>query len=192
MRINFLQTFKLSTIAFGAAFFTSPALLKADTPANVTTESELTSEVTDKLRNLRTLLAEMKDDADHLESFTLDTKLSRQTHTYQLSAMREHVNAVGDELEELQALRPNAASWQQETIDRVVPAAVLLAARTTSAINFLSEKRQNLWAPGYVNDLRAIANLSNHIYGTINNNLKIADARENLQNHDNALAELTS
>jgi hypothetical protein len=72
-----------------------------------------------------------------LESYKLGG-LDWRSHAHQLALAKQHINGIGDRLQNLQAIRNTAAPWQQQAIESIVPVATQLAARTEAAINHLS------------------------------------------------------
>src|SRR6201984_2138571 len=61
--------------------------------------------LSNRLADFRQTAAELRQDADLLDSHTRNTGLSWQTHTYQLSTMRDQVNELGKTLAGLEAQR---------------------------------------------------------------------------------------
>ncbi|HEY3937813.1 MAG TPA: hypothetical protein VGL97_10300 [Bryobacteraceae bacterium] len=157
------------------------ALVAAGLFASPPAASAATDEVTQQLKETRRLIGKLNIDADRLVSFTHGSRLGWQTHAFQLNQIRDHINAIGEDLAWLQVMRPVSAPWQQAAIDRVVPVAADLADRTTAAIGHLNENQSLLFAPEYVDHLQTIAGLADHMDGTLGDYLKMAQTRDNLQ-----------
>ena len=147
--------------------------------------------VTGQLKELRILTGELNNDADRLNALVF-SRLHWQTHADNLRRVKDHVNQIGDQLGTLQEMRDTAAPWQQEAIDSVVPVAIQVADRTTSAIDHLRENRLRLWGPEYIDHLRTISALSDNMHGLLDDHLKMIEARDNLQAIEKKLAERVS
>jgi hypothetical protein len=98
-----------------------------------------------------------------------------------LTLVKDHINAIGLRLEILQAIRNQAAPWQQQAIDSVVPVAVNLAAHTEAAILHLNGSGNVLWHPDYTDHLRAIADRSGRVKDTIDLHLEMASTTDKLE-----------
>jgi hypothetical protein len=177
-----LRTIPVTAVLLGAALFSSPRSVSA---------AAAETAVTGELKELRSLMGQLNNDADQLTSLGL-SGLHWETHASRLNQIKDHVNRIGDRLEALQAMRSVAAPWQQEAIDNVVPVTVEVADRTTAAIGHLNENRQYLWAPQYVDHLRSISALSDRMHGLVDNHLKIIEARDKIQALEEQLVERVS
>jgi len=112
----------------------SPAAKAADTSGG---DSEQVSKL---FSEAKTEAHELERDAEQLETFTR-SDLSWETHTRQISLIREHVNKSGEILADLHEARDTAAPWQQQAIDQITPLLKELASNTQSAIEQLKEKK---------------------------------------------------
>lgn len=117
----------------------------ATTPYSLASQKE----ASDLLAEMKKLTYDLSRNADTLAGLARGNQVGRQTHANYLNVVRGHVNELGDRLERLQAIRHATAPWQQQAIDRMVPAAVELAGRTEAAINHLNENRQFLSTEPY-------------------------------------------
>jgi|SRR5664279_3694361 hypothetical protein len=183
-----LRTIPVTAALLGAAMFSLPASVIAAASQEVSANFMAENAITAELKELRGLMSQLDTDADQLHSLT-NSRLHWQTHASRLTTVKDHVNRIGDQLEVLQTMRLSAAPWQQEAIDSLVPAASQVAGHTTSAIDHLNESSQRLWAPDYIDHLRAIAALSDHMHGLVDNHLKIIDAQSKIQSLEYNLAE---
>ena len=128
-------------------------------------------------------------DARILESYSRGA-LSRESHADRITVVKHHINAMGEKLNRLQAIRHLVTPWQQEAIDSVVPPAVTLAAHTQAAIEHLNDRRNTLWHPDYTDLLRGISERSGQVKEAVNLHLEMADTQdklERLQERTNAL-----
>ncbi len=117
-------------------------------------------EASDLLKQIKWLSGELRTDATTLESYNRQTRLGWQVHAYQLTQAREHINAIGERLTQLQALKSVTAPWQQRAIEEIVPIAANVAAHTQSAIQHLNGNRTYLYAPVYVEHLTSLSQQS--------------------------------
>lgn len=138
----------LPLLALALAPMASSASLKNSAIADCQVWN-LDTEASDALRDVKSLSGKLAKDASTLESFKRQTTLGWQTHAYQLTQVREHINAIGKRLDRLQAIQSMTAPWQQRAIEEIVPVAADIAAHAESAIQHLNENHRSLHAPVY-------------------------------------------
>jgi hypothetical protein len=126
------------TLLVAASFAILPASRAADTPAQ---DSE---EVSKLLTDVKAETHELERDAENLSAWARAKDLSWESHTGQISLIREHVNKTGQLLAELNSARDSASPWQQKAIDEIYPTLKSLADNTQSTINLLGEKKNQL------------------------------------------------
>jgi hypothetical protein len=136
-------------------------------------------EASNLLGDVRMLSGELRKDADRLESFKR-SNVSSLAHGDQLARVKEHINAMGDRLERLQEIRHVTAPWQQQAIDRMLPAAVEVASRTQAAIEHLNENGNYLFAPTYRDHLSTIAEQARTLDASARNFVEYGDTQERL------------
>jgi hypothetical protein len=189
---------KLSYLPIAALIISGSSLL-AGPPASAVgppvvqseTSSPSSAEASRLLKEVRTIAYNLERDAATLESYTF-SRLDWRTHGYQLNLAKQHVNAIGDRLKSLQAIRSTAAPWQQQAIESIVPVATQLAARTEAAINHLNENRGHLFAPEYTDHLSTIAEHSDQLKQSVNVFLEMANTQEKLDSLREEAAALES
>jgi chromosome segregation ATPase len=98
--------------ALGLFSFVSAAWSALATP-----DSE---EITNLLSELKSEAIQLRADAEEMKSFTMNSKLSWQSHASKLTSIKENVNNSGQLLSKLQNVRATAPPWQQ-TIDQAIP-----------------------------------------------------------------------
>jgi septal ring factor EnvC (AmiA/AmiB activator) len=118
-----------------------------------------TKRLSKQLADFKQTAAELRQDADVLDSHTRNTGLSWQTHTYQLSTMRDQVNELGRTLADLEAQKGIATEAQSMAIEHARPHLVALAENITQAFDLVSENRRNVYLPGYT---ELVADISDH------------------------------
>jgi len=137
------------------------ALLLAQTSA-------MAADVTGLFQEARTTAAQLNRDAAIMESYTR-SNLSWQTHSAQITRIKEHINNAGSILSQMHAAREDAKPWHQDAIDGITPALKQLAASTESIINHLNENPSHLRDPNYVEYLRSNAQSANELSSAISN-----------------------
>jgi len=101
-------------------------------------------QVADQLSAFKRTTFEMRREADTLKSFTPNKRLSWQSHTHRLDALKNHVNELGKSLAELEALKPMANESQAMAIEQARPHLVSVAQNLTQAIELVRENRNNI------------------------------------------------
>jgi uncharacterized phage infection (PIP) family protein YhgE len=99
------------------------------------------------LEEVKSHAALAEDDADTLASYTL-SNLDWKTHGNQLNRMKEHVNDLIRESNQLSSMRDEGSPWQQEAIDRISALLPEMASSLTETINlFNTNKNQTKMKP---------------------------------------------
>lgn len=122
------------------------------------------SGVLEEIHGLSTRLA---DDTDFLELNSRRNQLNWESHAQQLNEIRWHINRMGEKLDRLQEISGMIAPWQQKAVERVMPRALELAARTEGAIAFLNEQQGNMWSAPYTEHVSAMAEHAEDIRSTV-------------------------
>jgi SMC interacting uncharacterized protein involved in chromosome segregation len=138
------------------------------------------AEANNLLKEIKSLSGKLNTDADTLESYKWQTQLSWQTHADQLNKAREQINAIGQRLHRLQAIKSDVATWQRQAIEQIVPVAANVAAHTESAIQHLNENRTYLFAPTYSDHLTSIADGSRELKESADLFLEFGDTSDKL------------
>ena len=128
-------------------------------------------EVSQLLEQSKAAAAELERDALVLESFTRGN-LSWQSHGEQLRRIKEHINSMGKDAQRLRELRPAAAPWQQQAIDRIIPLMTEMASLTESAIEHLNANPHKLHIPEYTEYLKENAELATELSALISDSVK--------------------
>ena len=132
------------------------------------------------LKEIQSTATVLTRDADLLHSYTRGS-LSWETHVNQVNLVRDHINAMGKHLDRLQAIRHLATPAQQKAIQSVVPAALILASHTESAIEHLNDRDKPLWDQEYKNHLRGIWGRSGQVKEVVDLHLDIANTQDKLE-----------
>lgn len=177
-------------ILSGSSLVAAPSKSAVGPPV-VQSETAASTEASQLLEEIQSIAHELNRDAARLESYR-GGGLSWQSHAYQLTLAKQHINSIGSRLEKLQAIRSAAAPWQQRAIDSIVPVAVQLASRTEDAINHLNENRGYLFAPVYTGHLSAIAGNADRMKQSVNVFLELARAQDRLDSLREKVAAIES
>lgn len=90
------------------------------------------------LEEVKSHAALADDDAHTLASFVM-SDLHRTTHSEQLMSIKEHVNDLIQDANQLSTMRGEASPWQQEAIDRISGILPEMASNLTATINHLND-----------------------------------------------------
>jgi hypothetical protein len=104
----------------------------------IAAQNQDSAEITKLLNDVRNHAALAEDDANTLESFTR-SKLHSRTHSTQLSGIKEHVNDLIRDSNELSTMRDLGSPWQQSAIDRINPLLREMASSLTSTMVHFNE-----------------------------------------------------
>ena len=132
------------------------------------------------LKEVQSTATVLTRDADLLHSYTRGT-LSWESHVNQVNLVKSHINTMGKHLDRLQAIRHLATPQQQQAIQSVVPAALILATHTESAIEHLNDRDKPLWDQEYKNHVRGISGRSGQVKQVVDLHLDIADTQDRLE-----------
>jgi hypothetical protein len=136
----------LKSAALAALLFSSCAIVSAQN-ADSKKIAELFSEV--KLH-----ASHAEDDAQKLESFTRSPSISWQGHAAQLSLIRQHVNDLLSDYNEMARLRDEGSPWQQEAIDQLRPVLKGMADHLKATVDHQRENPTRVKMPPWVEYVR--------------------------------------
>jgi uncharacterized protein YhaN len=178
-------------ILSGSSMLAGPGVSAVGPPVAQPETARSSIEATRLLEEVRSISNQLNREVQTLESFSRNG-VSWEGHAYQLTLAKDHINAIGDRLETLQAIRSTAAPWQQQAIDSLVPVAVQLASRTETAINHLNENRRQLFNPVYTDHLTSIADHADELRDSVAVSLEVANTQDKLDTLRERAAELQS
>ncbi len=142
--------------------------------------AKVATEASDLLKQIKSLTANLSTEANTLDSYKLQPRLSWRSHANELNKAREHINQIGERLDRLQAIKSVAEPWQQRAIEDIMPVAANLAAHTQSAIQHLNENRTYLYAPVYADHLTSISERSAELKASVAAFLEFGDTSDKL------------
>ncbi len=132
------------------------------------------------LKEVQSTATALTRDAEFLHSYTRGS-LSWESHVNQVNVVKDHINTMGKHLDRLQAIRHLATPQQQKAINSVVPAALILATHTESAIEHLNDRDKPLWDQEYKDHLRGIWSRSDQVKQVVDLQLDIANTQDKLE-----------
>lgn len=142
----------------------------------------LAAQTTDSVQ-ISKLLTEVKmhaaaadDDANTLEGYTRGN-LHYQTHATQITRIKEHVNDLIRDSNQMSSLRPLGSPWQQEAIDHVNELLPQMAAHLTAMINHLKENQSKTNLPPFHDYIRQNQRLINKAHEMVNDYVDYGEAK---------------
>ena len=99
----------------------------------------------DTLRDVKSQAFAAMTTADTLEMMISAAKVSSETQSNELMALREELNRAGKDIATLEADRDELSAWEQQALDRIVPLIKDAAENTTLAIQHFNANRTHLW-----------------------------------------------
>lgn len=137
------------------------------------------SNVTRLLQRTKTTAAQLARDVEHMEMFTR-SKTNWQSHSSQISVVKEHINNAGKLVSQLHEARDGAAQWQKDAIDHITPLLQEMASNTESIIDHLN-KAKEVWAPQYQEYLKENHDLAEELYSAISDFVRYGTTRQKLE-----------
>ena len=172
-------TFLLLAALAGGSLVASPTAAVPSESVRVAEDWSYSAEASKLLNDIRSAAARLNIQTDALDSYTRGG-LSWESHASRLNKVRDDINEMGRLLRQFDEMRAGTAPWQRQAVDSIAPVAANLATRTEAAIGHLNENRQYLWAPVYIDHLKAMAEHASQVKKTVDVHLELADTMQNL------------
>ncbi len=122
------------------------------------------------LKRAQASAAAAADDADQLRRIA-NSMLSPDSHLDKLTALKDEVNRMSQEISSLRAERGSLTPWEQQAVDEVLPLLQATAANTESAIEYFNENKDRLWMETYRDYADRVWQGSDQIAKTLKNYL---------------------
>ena len=167
------------TATSGASLAGAAASVPACACASEAGDWNFHSEASQLLKEIRSSAYRLTDNAQNLKAFP--GGVSWETHANELMLAREQVNAVGERILRLQAIRHALLPWQQRAVDSVTPMANALASRTEAAIGHLNDNRNHLWSETYQDHLKTLAFQAGRMNQSVGVHLEMAETQDKLE-----------
>ena len=189
MRLNLSR---MIVILAGAAMLATGAVasqLRETAAASASTQQStyLSERASTLLEEIQREAVGLRRNADILGTFAHGTQHSWQSHANYLDGVREHINAVGERIAELQRIRDSVLPWQQQAITEVTTHAAQVAASTQAAIVQLNDNRNSPLLSEYRDHLRTIEDSSAAMKERVDKYLNYEKAQQKFQQLSNEL-----
>ncbi len=145
-----------------------------------TGEVSQVSKIDDMLASFQSKAIETRRDAANLESNRRNIRVSWETHSQTLNAMKSHVNEMGTMLAELEAMKPKATLFQEKAIEAARPHLEDLAQRVEKAIKWLTEDRGSIAKAEYKDNLHGMWSDADQLYRNVDTIIDYHEARMRL------------
>lgn len=165
---RFVSTFLLGALAAMTLF-----LLGAQTLQAQAADSEKVNALFTEMKQ-HAALAEA--DAENLESYTRSS-MAWETHAKRITSMKDHVNALIKDYNEVKDMRGEASPWQQEAIDRVAPLLKDMADHLTASIEHLNQNQTKVHMKPWQDYARANYEYAVHTAGLIRDFVHYGEAK---------------
>ncbi len=106
------------------------------------------AEINSLLADAKTEAEQLRMDTAEMETFTR-SNLSWKTFAAKASAIKDHINKIGELNGKLNNARGGGSPWQQQAIDRINPLLQELASNVGATINHLSEHQSLVHSTHY-------------------------------------------
>lgn len=126
------------------------------------------------------------DDAGTLESYTR-SQLSWKSHALRLQTIKEHVNNLIKDVNELNSKRADGSPWQQEAIDRINPLLKEMADQLNTTIEHLNANPNRIQMQAYRDYVHANREVINRTHNMISDFLDYAEAKSKADSLEKAL-----
>jgi hypothetical protein len=108
-------------------------------------------------------------------------KFTWQSYANQVAKIEQDVNHMGDLVTQLNQKRPEAASWQQQAINRVSPLLKEMASNVQATIVFLKKHPERLQNFDYRDYVEANADISGSLATLISDFVEYGKTKEKLE-----------
>lgn len=138
----------------------------------------LVADVENHLFALEQQAAQASNDAGQLWTLTRNHNTARGSHTYYLNNLREDINDMGKLLAELEYMKPQGSRAQQFAIERARTHLLVMAQRTSEALDLARAGSGNLTLPSYKETLEGLYEQADVLYQTLDTIGEYHDASE--------------
>jgi hypothetical protein len=170
---------KLPNIFFSYAllFVPSLSLLHA---APVLAGSTPEEKATEAISELQGQAAALADGADQFRLIIANNEGSRESHLLMLDTLKADINAMGREVQALEAERGTLSPWQVQALDGSLPRLKEVAANTEQAITYFNNNG-HLWTAQYREYIKNIWSDSEQISRNLKNYVALAKVHDREQ-----------
>jgi hypothetical protein len=150
---------------FAGALALTLVLPSSSLPATVDpTARQDSAEVSRLLSEARIASSKLVVTTDEFHSYTR-SRLDWRTHAEKVHQLKDNVNVLGATLLDLEAIRSQAAPWQQDAIEKMRPILVALAKNAKFVIQHINENQKELRHSEYRDALANNQELASQLAG---------------------------
>jgi hypothetical protein len=143
--------------------------------------------ISERLKVVKSHAALAEDDAATLKSYAF-SRLSWESHSARVSLMKEHINALIKDYNDLAEMRPDAVPWQQEAIDRIEPLVRETADQLTALIEHMNQNQSRLHMKPYRDYVNAHYKVVSNLHKVIADFVDYGEAKEQKEAMERELA----
>lgn len=183
MRLNWKQmmvSVAVFTLFGTGSIFASPPDSSPSPPGEGHVVTYLSERASTLLAEIQKETTELRRHADTLDTFARAPHYSWRSHAEYLHSVKDHINAIGKRIGELQDMRHAVLPWQQ-AISEITPSAAQVAASTQAAILYLRENQNRLFVEEYRNHLTTIADNAENMKQTVDKFLDYERTQQKLE-----------
>jgi hypothetical protein len=168
--------------AFFGLILTAAAVVTPSASADTRIEnSDAQRQVAERLAEFKRTASKLRHEADTLNA-SRNSRVSWETHTYQLGNVSDHVNQLGRSLAELEDLKPMASENQRVAIEQARPHLAAIARNTTRAFELIKENRGSIHFPDFGEAASDIYSHADSLHTKLDAILDFEKAKERLGN----------
>jgi hypothetical protein len=138
------------------------------------------AEITRLLAEAKTEAVELKNDADHMHSFT-NSRMSWESYAGKAEMIKEHVNKTGQLLAKLKDAESEGAPWQQTAVQRIEPLLKELAGNVESTITYLNANPAKIHFSAFKDYVKANYELSSELEALIRDFVNYGESKQKFE-----------
>ena len=140
------------------------------------------SSIAEQLKDFKSSAHAIRIESDVLRSFGSNPRLSWQTHSFKHIALKEHINAMGQMLKQLEAQMSVASETQRMAIEQARPHLAAAAEDLTNAMNLAEENRRNVNFREYADSIQSLSAHADSLYELLDTVLDYEHAKTRMDN----------
>jgi hypothetical protein len=129
------------------------------------------------LKVLETQAVQTATEAGELASISRFDNASLQTHSIELDAVKDHLNAMAVTMARLESVRDSEDAIQRAAADRATHLLQQMADDTRVAIAMLNTDGSSFWRPRYEQHIRNLESASRQLAGSLKEVVQLASVR---------------
>jgi hypothetical protein len=174
-------TIAIEGMAIFALSFSLGNVMKAQAVTDSAQINKLFAEV-------KTHAMEADDDAATLDAYARSGQVTRQSHGMKLESIKEHVNDLIKDCNQMSSTRAEGSPWQQEAIDRINPLLHDMADQLTATIEHLNANQSRVHMLPYQEYVHAQYELIHKTHNLITDFADYSEARATVNSLEKALS----